>query len=238
MKNLDFLFPLLTAAMGRRGRRHHRAARFFGRPHAGSFWNASTLLTALGLGVGAYEVFRSRGAGSGPTGGSGGPSFPSGPSNRTIVVDDPVPVGGTRPPPLPVIPSDARTSPADTLSDGGRRLVRLMLAAARADGELGEEEYGRLVREARKIGAEARVEAERANPRPLAEIVTGITAPALRREVYVLTYRVVRADEEISGTERIWLARLASLLGLDRATAERLEKDTDARIDAEPEEQG
>ena len=224
-----FLGPLIAAALGARGKRHRRAARFFGGGHRGSFWNASTLLTAFGLGVGAYEVFRSR---------------MKGPATSTVVVDDPPTgaagaggSGSALPPPLPPGAAPERASPATpSLRDGPERLIRLMVAAARADGELGEEEYGRLVREARAIGAESIVEAERKAARPLAEIVSGVVDPTQKRELYVVAYGIVRADEEVTAPERMWLARLASLLGLDRASVEKIEKETDARIAAGAEE--
>ena len=69
-------------------------------------------------------------------------------------------------------------------------------------------------------------------PRPLAEIVAGVTDPAQRATLYVLAFTVLRADEQVSGAERIYLAQLAHLLGLDPADGAALEKDTGERIDA------
>ena len=43
---------------------------------------------------------------------------------------------------------------------------------------------------------------------------------------------MVRADEQVTGAERIYLAQLAHLLDLDPATVQALEKDTGERIDA------
>jgi uncharacterized membrane protein YebE (DUF533 family) len=50
--------------------------------------------------------------------------------------------------------------------------------------------------------------------------------------LYVLAFAILRADEQLTATERIYLAQLANLLRLDRATVEALEKDTGDRIDA------
>jgi uncharacterized membrane protein YebE (DUF533 family) len=44
----------------------------------------------------------------------------------------------------------------------------------------------------------------------------------------------VRADESISGAERIYLAQLAHALGLDAATAAALEQQTATAIDGAP----
>jgi uncharacterized membrane protein YebE (DUF533 family) len=45
----------------------------------------------------------------------------------------------------------------------------------------------------------------------------------------------VRADEQVSGAERVYLAQLAHQLGLDPATVTQLEADTASKIDASPE---
>ena len=50
--------------------------------------------------------------------------------------------------------------------------------------------------------------------------------------MYVLAFTILRADEQVTGSERIYLAQLANLLHLDRQTVDVLEKDTGDRIDA------
>jgi len=44
----------------------------------------------------------------------------------------------------------------------------------------------------------------------------------------------VRGDEQPTGAERIYLAQLANLLGLDVATVQELEQKAASRIDAVP----
>jgi uncharacterized membrane protein YebE (DUF533 family) len=51
--------------------------------------------------------------------------------------------------------------------------------------------------------------------------------------LYVLAYGILRGDEQPSGAERIYLAKLAHLLGLDPATIEDLERNAGRRIDAQ-----
>ena len=126
------------------------------------------------------------------------------------------------PPPLPV-----SGLPADVL-----RLVRLSIAAARADGRLTDEERASIVAQARAVGAEALVEREIQSPRPLAEIVAGVSDSNTREQLYVLAFTVVRADEGVSGAERIFVAQLAHALGLDPATTARLETEAAHGIDA------
>ncbi len=52
--------------------------------------------------------------------------------------------------------------------------------------------------------------------------------------MYVLAYSMVRGDEQPSGAERIYLAQLANLLGIDVATVQELEQKAASRIDAQP----
>ena len=127
--------------------------------------------------------------------------------------DEAAPPAGAPPPPLP-----SSGLPPDVL-----RVVRLAIAAARADGRLTDEERASILNQARSVGAEAVVEQEIQSPRPLAEIVAGVSDSNTRDQLYVLAFTVVRADEGVSGAERIFLAQLAHALGLDPATTARLE---------------
>jgi uncharacterized membrane protein YebE (DUF533 family) len=132
------------------------------------------------------------------------------------------PASAPPPPPLPL-----SGLPPDVL-----RLVRLAIAAARADGRLTDEERASIVAQARSVGAEAIVEREIQSPRPLAEIVAGVSESNTREQLYVLAFTVVRADEGVSGGERIFLAQLAHALGLDPAATARLETEAARGIDA------
>src|SRR5215207_3375789 len=112
------------------------------------------------------------------------------------------------------------------------RLVRLAISAANADGVMTDHERAAVRQQAQAAGVGDIVEREMQQRTPLAEIVAGVADPAERATLYVLAFTVLRADEQVSGAERIYLARLAHLLGLDPATVQRLEKDTGERIDA------
>jgi uncharacterized membrane protein YebE (DUF533 family) len=50
--------------------------------------------------------------------------------------------------------------------------------------------------------------------------------------MYALAFAIVRADEAVSGAERVYLAQLAAKLGLDAATTARIESEAAAAIDA------
>jgi uncharacterized membrane protein YebE (DUF533 family) len=111
-------------------------------------------------------------------------------------------------------------------------LLRIMISAARADGELGPAEREHILKETREVGAEALVQQELDAPRPLGELVAGVSDPELQQQLYTLAFVIVRADESVTGGERIYLAQLANRLGLDPASVARLESEAAARIDA------
>jgi len=198
---------LIMGALGVRGKRSGRTLRYL-TGGGGSLINAGTLLGAAGLAWGVYET-ATRDANAAPAA-APGPARPS-------------------PPPLPGAAAAAGLSP-DVL-----RVVRLTISAARADGTLAPGEREQILRHAREAGAEAAVEQELAAPRPLGEIVAGVQDPQHREALYALAFSLVRADDGVSGAERIYLAQLAHALGLDAAAAARLEAGTAARIQEQPE---
>ena len=113
-------------------------------------------------------------------------------------------------------------------------MVRLAISAAYADGSVSDTERAAILDQAKTAGVGEIVEVEMQRPRPLAEIVSGVNDAAQRATLYVLAYTMVRGDEQPTGAERIYLAQLANLLGLDVATVQELEQKAAHRIDAEP----
>jgi uncharacterized membrane protein YebE (DUF533 family) len=62
--------------------------------------------------------------------------------------------------------------------------------------------------------------------------VAGVSDPAFKQQLYTLAFTIVRADETVTGAERIYLAQLANRLALEPALVSRLETEAGARIDA------
>ena len=205
---------LLEGAVGGRRRKKSRGTLRYLTGGRGSFLNAGTLLTAAGLAWGAYEAATQKSQGE-TTGGGPGPQPPA---------------GGPVPPPLPGAASAPAAGTPDLPPDV-LRLVRLTIAAARADGRLAAQERAAILAQARAVGTEALVQQEIDRPRPLAEVVAGVADPNTREQLYVLAFAVVRADESVSGAERIFLAQLAHALGLDPAATARLEQGAASHID-------
>jgi len=129
----------------------------------------------------------------------------------------PAPAPGGVPPPLP-----GGSPPA--VSDGTMRVVRLAISAAGADGTIDADERAAILEQASAAGVGELVGAELKRPRPVAEIVRGVTDEAERRSLYVVAYGVVRGDEQPNGAERIYLAKLADLLGLEPSGVQDLER--------------
>jgi uncharacterized membrane protein YebE (DUF533 family) len=215
---------VLRAVLGGRGRRRgsRRALNYLTGGGRGSFWsNPSTLLTAAGVAWGIYETMQGNQAASG-SGGSGGSTGAVGLSSVGSGS-----VGST--PPLPGVGGQSATVSPEAL-----RIVRLAVSAANADGSVSDVERAAILDQAKSAGVGEIVDAELQQPRPLAEIVAGVSDPTQRATMYVLAYSMVRGDEQPTGAERIYLAQLANLLGIDAATVQQLEQQASGRIDAQP----
>jgi uncharacterized membrane protein YebE (DUF533 family) len=132
---------------------------------------------------------------------------------------------------LPPLPATAPTGEA--VSDQALRIVRLAISAALADGTISADERRAIAEQATSANVDRLVEPELARPRPLAEIVAGVSDDGQRAALYTLAYGILRADEQPSGAERIYLAKLAHLLGLDPPMVQQLEQNAGQRIDAQ-----
>ena len=198
----DIVQGIVRGALGGGRKSGRRASRAM---RGGGLINAKTLIAAAGVAWGLFETWQGQQQAAAATGGE----------------------APAAPPPLPAAaPPDEGGVPAPLA-----RLLRIMISAARADGELGERERERILAEAREVGADALVRQELDAPRPLGELVLGVTDPELKQQLYTLAFVIVRADEAVTGGERIYLAQLASRLGLDAATVARLENEAAGRID-------
>ena len=209
----DVLSVVLSGTLGRSGRKRARRASSFLTGHRG-FLSASTLIGAAGVAWGIYDTLKAKNQGAVPV----VPGVPSVPY---------VPGAGASIPPIPAA--------VDNALDPVSRIIRLAVSAAKADGTLSDQERGVILARAREAGLESVVEAGLAQTRPLADIVRGVADPEMKQELYVLAFTIVRADESVSGAERIYLAQLAHQLGLDAGAVQVIENETSAKIDSQTE---
>jgi uncharacterized membrane protein YebE (DUF533 family) len=227
----DVLGVVLTGTLGRSGRKRARRATKFLTGHRG-FLSASTLMAAAGVAWGIYDTMKNQNAGTTVPGVPQVPTVPAAsfPGGSTVPTSFTVP---------PIPTSVAPKLASDTASEGGldpvARIIRLAVSAAKADGTLDDKERALIMDRAQQAGLVSLVEAELNQSHVLAEIVRGVTDPEIKKELYVLAFTIVRADENVSGAERIYLAQLAYQLGLDDATTTALETETAAKIDSQTE---
>ncbi|HEV8397962.1 MAG TPA: DUF533 domain-containing protein [Vicinamibacterales bacterium] len=224
---------VMQAVLGGRRRRGRRAMGYMASAGSTLLSHPAALMTAAGVAWGIFETLQG-GQEQAATGGaglntSGAGLNPGGGAQPVTPVHRSLGDGGSMPPLRAV-----GASVAAPMSDA-TRMVRLALSAAQADGALGSEERTTVLARASEAGLADLVERELQQPRPLAEIVAGVTEPAQRATLYSLAFAVVRADEQVGGAERIYLAQLANLLGLDPAAVQQLEAAAAKQIDAAPE---
>jgi uncharacterized membrane protein YebE (DUF533 family) len=140
-------------------------------------------------------------------------------------------MGATLPPNLPPLPTSRAAGPdAAALPEHLLRVIRLTISAAKADGNLSEEEAKVILSHAKDPVAQQVVQQELQMTRPLSEIVEGISESPVKQDLYTLAFTIVHADEGVSGAERIYLAQLGLALGLDSETTAQLERETVAKI--------
>lgn len=207
----DVLSIVLRGTLGRSGRKRARRATRFLTGNRG-FLSTSALIGMAGVAWGLYDTLKAQ-----HTPAASVPPVPAVPGS------------------VPPVPGASQPMPTafEAALDPVARVIRLAVSAAKADGTLSNSERALIMDRAREAGLESVVETELGQTRPLAEIVRGVTDPQLKKDLYVLAFTIVRADETVSGAERIYLAQLAHQLGLDAASVTSLEAETSANIDSQ-----
>jgi len=213
---------VMQALLGGRRRRGRRAMGYMASAGGALLSNPTALLGAAGIAWGIFETLQSGGQGQVATGDAGLNTSGAGlnPGVQPVASVPPIPTVGA--------------SVAAPMTDA-TRMVRLALSAAQADGALSAEERATVLARANEAGLADLVERELQQPLPLSEIVAGVKDPAQCATLYSLAFAVARADEQVGGAERIYLAQLANLLGLDPGAVQNLEAAAATKIDAAPE---
>ncbi len=171
------------------------------------------LMTAIGLGMGAFEILRDQKKQQGATSPAGTPPPPPPPGGRP---------GGSPPPPPPVPPVPGggsadltRAAQQPDSEELARRMIRVMIAAAHADGVLDADEQEAIL--ARLEKAELSEEEKRFlvreldEPLTIEQLVEGISDPSVAGTMYMLAVSTITVD---SDRERDWLDTLARRLQL------------------------
>lgn len=225
MDEARLLEGVLRGVLGGRRKRGRRTLNYLTGGGGSLLGNPPVLMTAAGLAWGLIESLQAQ-AGAAATGAVPAPFPPTPPPPASNV--PPLPLVGAQ----PGVSGGGPAAPGNTLGADALRLVRLAVSAAHADGAMSDGERAVLERAALESGAGNALAAELAQPAPLAVIVSGVEDPAQRVTLYGLAFAVARADEHVGGAERIYLAQLAHLLGLDGAAVARIEAAASRRIDS------
>lgn len=177
-----------------------------------SLTSGAGLMTAIGLGIGAYEVLKEKKQSPPPAPGYAPPPPPPPPSHG------PAWGGRTMPPPPPPAAAAAAALPQENAEDLAIRLIRVMIAAAHADGSLDEAEEKAILDRLRNAGLSQEerlfILDELHRPKSIAELTAGIADPSIAKTMYMLAVNAIAID---SPGERAWLDNLAASLSLSKA---------------------
>jgi uncharacterized membrane protein YebE (DUF533 family) len=166
------------------------------------------LMTAIGLGVGAYEIFRSGGQQPQQAAQSwGSTAAPSAPMPPPPPASPPTPVRAVAAPPV--------AAASNGNQDVACRLIRVMISAAHADGILDADEEKRILDRLRGVELSQEEKMflleELHHPRPIAELTAGISDLRLAQTTYAVALSAMSVDTD---SERQWLDELGAALGL------------------------
>jgi uncharacterized membrane protein YebE (DUF533 family) len=199
-----------------RGSKKHKKNKGGGKMHSlsSTLLSGKGLMTAIGLGVGAYEILKSKQV-------ANSSSFSSQPTPPSSYPGSGAPAAAATaavPPPLPGV---ALTSLQDKAASSGQegdlalRLIQVMIAAAHADGGMDSDEEGRILErlQGQGISQEERrfILTEMHDPKPIEQLVAGIIDPRLAQTMYSLAVSAVLVD---TVEERAWLDKLAMALSI------------------------
>jgi uncharacterized membrane protein YebE (DUF533 family) len=175
------------------------------------------LITAIGLGVGAYEILKS----SQGTAASASTTF-----SQPLVSPPPInqgagssaPMATVAPPPLPggsAPPRQEGSSPAVHDDELALRLIQVMIAASHADGVMDSDEEGKILArlQGQGISQEEKqfVLAEMHDPKPIEYLAAGIKDQRVAQTMYSLAVSAVVVD---TAQERAWLDQLGTALSV------------------------
>lgn len=186
------------------------------------------LMTAIGLGIGAYEILKEKKAPPPPGPAYGAPPPPPPPPSAAPNWGNPAPSPPAAPPPAPMPaaapPPAAEASPA--AQDLALRLIRVMIAAAHADGTLDEEEEKAILTRLKtvELSSEERLFFldELHQPKSIDELTADITDPTIAKTLYMVAVTAIAID---SPGERAWLDQLAAALALSKAVQQFIEEE-------------
>lgn len=219
------LGKVLSGAMSSTGKKKKNDS-FFG-SLVGGLTSGKGLMTVIGLGVGAFEIYQqqSNSSGSQSVAGNVPPqSIPPVPP-QSSANPPPIPGGTVTPPAIPAVPQEVE-EPAGNEQDLAVTLIQTMVAAAHADGALDSEEEGRILEKLQEQGLDKEekqyILMQLHTPKPISELTRGVDNPMVAQTMYRLAASTIVVDSE---QERQWLDDLAKELGISTAMQQFIEEE-------------
>ncbi|MBU1234647.1 MAG: tellurite resistance TerB family protein [Proteobacteria bacterium] len=206
------LGKVLSGAMGGTGK--NRKKRDLFDSVGAQLTSGKGLLTVIGLGIGAYEILKSKQTIPRQTSSGQIPPALNMPPPSHLAASLPV---AAAPPPLPV-QGDVAGKKQPLPFPGGeqalaRRFIQIMIASAYADGRMDELEEKQILARMQDQGLSREeknyILAELHSPKSVEVLSEGLSTPQLRQLAYTLASSTVVVD---SGAERQWLDSLAVAL--------------------------
>ncbi len=213
------LGKVLSGAVSSGGRKKRRNDDFVS-SLLGGLTSGKGLVTAIGLGVGAYEILQGQ-----KNGGQTMSSTPAPPPIGGGVSSTPPPVPGSSAPPAPPAPPTLEVQEKNELATS---FLQVMIAAAHADGQLDSTEEERILEMLQQqglTGEERRYLAAQLHaPKPIEELVAKVQGnPSASQTMYSMALTAIEVD---TPAERQWLDSLAGALSISSAMQRFLEEDS------------
>ena len=171
------------------------------------------LMTAIGLGVGAFEILMDKQRQSDVDRDHSQKSPPVSPP--------PFPKAASSPPPPP-----PKTQSSLTESELAIQIIQDMIADDHADGTLDEQEQQKILEKLKEINLSDEEKLflleELRHPKTIAELTAGIADSAIAKTMYSLAVKSITIDTD---KERKWCDELATKLSLDKSVQHFIEED-------------
>lgn len=214
------LGQMLSGGIGG-GRRERRSSGGFGIPGVSK---AQLGVGAIGIAIAAWEHYKSRQpAAPAPVMGqpAAGPMPPPPPPPPPFAATS-APMAAPAPPPAAPVVAPQATAGASAQQADAAHLIRAMIAAANADGQIDAQERAGILERALEAGLDTATQqflmGELRAPASLDDIVAA-TRAELRLETYAAAVLAVSVDTD---AERVWLDRLAAALALTAEDRQRV----------------
>lgn len=179
----------------------------------GGLTSGKGLITAIGLGVGAYEILKNK-----PSNQTGTLQQP--PQNPAVPPPPTPPQTSAAPPPPPPLPGQQAQAVAipetpKNNEDIAIRLIQTMVASAYADGQMDSDEETQVLGQMQEQDLTSEEKqfllSQLHSPKPIAELTAGINEPLIAQTMYSLAVSAIIID---TPEERQWLDELAQALSI------------------------